>query len=121
MPMADDDDKHPDPEPEDDKHPDPEDDGFVEAVTKIVKDVVSDLVGKPDPEKSDPEPPKKDAPASPRQQEADTEGLVRRLLSDAKRDEEHQAEHKKLKELAEKPPRHVSRITRFMWGAGDDS
>jgi hypothetical protein len=57
-------------------------------------------------------------PSSPREVEANTESHVRALMGKLKAEEEHEAEHQKMKER-EKPPMVVSRLTKALCGAPD--
>lgn len=111
--------KETDPEQETDEGDPPEtkDDpgeGFEARVEAIIHKVLDPILGK-----DDSKPKQVTEPSKPRTQAAiedDAEAKVRAALAKIKHEEEHENEHKKLKEQSERPPQTLRKLTKIMWG-----
>lgn len=107
-------------EPEDALPPEQEE-RIVDKVVDRVKSVISDIVGKPaeleDEVEEEPEKTAKE-PTTVKEIETDMEAQVREALKKIGAEEEHQAEHQKLKAETERVPVQVGRVTRALWGDG---
>jgi len=58
-------------------------------------------------------------PTTVKEIETDMEAQVREALKKIGAEEEHQKQHETLKKEAERPPVQVGRVTRALWGGGE--
>ena len=114
------------PEPEeetvDDALPPEQEERIVTKVVDRVKSVLSDIVGTPKvAEEEEPEVEEKvtKEPTTVKEIETDMEAQVREALKKIGAEEEHQKQHETLKKEAERPPVQVGRVTRALWGGGE--
>jgi hypothetical protein len=114
--------ENPEPEVESDGEvPSAQEDRIVDrAVTKLRK-VIQDLLPVPDPK--DPEQVEHEVaglPAEPtttREVEKDLEAQVAAAMKKIHASDEHEQEHKKIKEEKERPPMTFNKVTKFLWGS----
>jgi hypothetical protein len=93
-------------------------------VREVVREIVSEVLGKTGvnedtsnaSKEEDDTPQSPPAPVSPRQVEADFEGLVARAAADIKREIRHDEEHEKLKREPEVQPGRSNLFTRLIVG-----
>jgi hypothetical protein len=111
---------NPEPEVESEIPPAQEDRIVDRAVSKLRK-VIQDLI--PVPDTKDPEQVEHEAadlPAEPtttREIEKDLESQVRAAMQKIHAGDEHEEEHKKIKQEIERPPMTFNRVTKFLWGS----
>jgi hypothetical protein len=108
----------------DDALPPEQEERIVEKVVNRVKDVLTDIVGKPkeiaddDGTEDEPEAVTKE-PTTVKEIETDFEAQVRKELAKIKAEDDHAAEHEKLKQEPERAPVQVGKVTRALWGGGE--
>ncbi len=94
-----------------------QEDRIVDKIFNKVKEIVLQGPGDPDPDPDlDPDPVKE--PTSVKEIENDMEAQVRAQLKKIKAEDDHAAEHEKLKAEPERPPVTVGKVTRALWGDG---
>lgn len=115
----------PEPEPEAKAVPAEQEERIVDKVVARVKSTVQELMGGASTAgegdeggAGEPDGPV-EAPASPAQVEVQSESDIREALKRIKAEEDHEAEHHKLKAEIERPPQQVKRLTRALWGEPD--
>jgi hypothetical protein len=99
--------------------PPEQEDRIVDKVVNKLKDIVlkpAEVLDDDEPEEVAEEVTKE--PTTVKEIETDFEAQVRKELAKIKAEDDHAAEHEKLKAEPERPPVQVGRVTRALWGQG---
>lgn len=105
----------------DDPPKDPEKIDIAGEVRKALGSLLGSATIEDEDGKDSPEGEKDEAKAKPRNVrgiEDDAESAVRKAIGKVEAEKEHQSQHDKIKEMAERAPVTVRKLTKWMWGEG---